>query len=272
MTLHANAEKAPMPASRFMTVADAQTLSGILADANKETLVVFDVDMVLLNTKEKTLQMPNLDLHHEIISAMKSKYSHEEFDFLVHCALIRIEFELLDPTMSEMVQRLQTLNVPTIACTALLSGFIDSEHDMMPWRTKQLAKFGIDFSVTAPDDTAFKLINFPAYRGNIPQYKKGVMITNGEHSLTHKGVVLTALLSTMPVMPQHIIMIDDKVQNLENIRGSLDDILFEGSYTAIEFTAGSYVDCPLMSAEEFASGLQKLLIGVDGVPLTDKHA
>ncbi|MES2253284.1 MAG: DUF2608 domain-containing protein [Pseudomonadota bacterium] len=262
MTIQSNAEKATMLVSKFMTVADAQTLSGILENVNKDTLVVFDVDMVLLNTKEPMFQIPNLDLHHEIISVMKSKYSHEEFDFLVHCALIRIEFELLDATMSEMVQRLQMLNVPTIACTALLSGFIDSEHDMMVWRTKQLAKFGIDFSITAPDDAAFQMIQFPTYRGNVPQYKNGVMITNGEHSLTHKGMVLTALLSTMPAMPQRIIMIDDKLQNLENIQKSLDEISFEGSYTAIEFTAATYVDCPLVSAEEFAFGMQKLLVDV----------
>ena len=262
MTSHFNTQRTFLDRSEFVTIPDAKTLVKALEKANKDTLVIFDVDMVLLNTKEAVFQVPNLDVHDDIISTMKSKYSHEEFDFLVHCALIRIEFELLDPTMAETVRRLQMLNIPTMACTALLSGLIDSEHDMMVWRTKQLAKFGIDFSITAPDDAAFQAIEFPTYRGNIPQYKNGVMITNGEHSLTHKGMVLTALLSTMPVMPQHIIMIDDKMQNLENIKRSLDEISFEGNYTAIEFTAAKYVDCPLVSAEEFTHGLEKLLIDV----------
>jgi hypothetical protein len=259
MALKLNKQKVSSEKTEYMTIADVETLTKILARANKDTLVVFDVDMVLLNTKELVFQVPNLDLHNEIILSMQSQYSHEEFDYIVHCALVRIEFELLHPIMSEMVKHLQTLNIPTMACTALLSGLIDSKHDMMEWRTKQLAKFGIDFSITAPDDALFQAIQFPMYRGNVPQYKNGVMITNGEHSLTHKGMVLTSLLLTMPAMPQRIIMIDDKMQNLENIQMSLNDIGYEGSYVAIEFTAAKHVDCPMVTAEEFTHGLQKLL-------------
>lgn len=260
MSLQLNKRKISSEKNEFITIADTESLEKILTRANKDTLVVFDVDMVLLNTKEIVFQIPNLDLHDSIISLMKSQYSHEEFDYLVHCALVRIEFELLHPLMSEIVKRLQTLNIPTMACTALLSGIIDSKYDMMEWRTNQLALFGIDFSLTAPDDAAFQSIQFPTYRGNVPQYKKGVMITNSEHSLTHKGMVLTSLLSTMPVMPKQIIMIDDKMQNLENIQMSLDEISYEGSYLAVEFTAAKYVDCPIISVEEFTLGLQKLLI------------
>ncbi|MES2607666.1 MAG: DUF2608 domain-containing protein [Pseudomonadota bacterium] len=259
MSLQCNKKTISSEKSEFVTISNAPALAKILEKANKETLVVFDVDMVLLNTKELVFQIPNLDLHDKIISSMKSKYSHEEFDYLVHCALVRIEFELLHPIMSEIVKRLQMLNISTMACTALLSGLIDSKHDMMEWRTKQLAMFGIDFSSTAPDDAAFQTIQFPTYRENVPQYKNGVMITNGEHSLTHKGMVLTSLLSTMPVMPKQIIMIDDKMQNLENIEMSLNEIAYDGNYLAVEFTAAKYVDCPLVSAEEFMHGLQKLL-------------
>lgn len=262
MNLQLNKQKVSSEKTEFMTIADVETLTQILLRANKETLVVFDVDMVLLNTKELVFQIPNLNLHDEIISSIKSRYSHEEFEHLVHRALVRIEFELLHPSMSEIVKHLQDCNILTIACTALLSGIIDSEHDMMEWRTKQLSTFGIDFSKTAPDDAAFQAIKFPTYRGNVPQYKNGVMITNGEHSLTHKGMVLTSLLSTMPAMPQQIIMIDDKMQNLENIQASLEEIGYEGSYLAVEFMAASYVDCPLISAEEFTQGLQKLLADV----------
>lgn len=262
MTFQLNKQKVSSEKTEFMTIADADALAKILTRANKDTLVVFDVDMVLLNTKEVVFQIPNLDLHNEIISSIESQYGHEEFDYLVHCALVRIEFELLHPAMSEMVERLQTLNIPTMACTALLSGLIDSKHDMMEWRTKQLAMFDIDFSITAPDDSDFQAIKFPTYRGNIPQYKNGVMITNGEHSLTHKGMVLISLLSTIPTMPQQIIMIDDKMRNLENIQMSLDEIGYEGNYLAVEFTAAKYVDCPIVTPEEFMHGLQKLLVNV----------
>ena len=259
MNFHFKKQKIYSGKTDFLNIPDAETLFKTLEKANQDTLVIFDVDMVLLNTKEVVFQIPNLIQHDEIISSMKAQYSHEEFDYIVHCALVRIEFELLHPAMSEIVKQLQMLNIPTMACTALLSGLIDSKHDMMEWRTKQLAGFGIDFSATAPDDAAFQAIQFPTYRGNIPQYKSGVMITNGEHSLTHKGMVLAELLSTMPVMPQQIIMVDDKMQNLKNIKMSLSEMAYDGDYLAVEFSAAKHVDCPLVSAEDFRQGLQKLL-------------
>jgi hypothetical protein len=72
-------------------------------------------------------------------------------------------------------------------------------------------------------------------------------------------MVLAELLLTLPVMPRQIIMIDDKMQNLKNIQMSLDEMLYEGRYLSVEFTAASHVDCTLVSAEEFTHGLQKLL-------------
>lgn len=261
MTVQLSKQKMPAGNVNFLTITDATGLSEILIRTNEDTLVVFDVDMVLLNTKEVAFQIPNLDLHNDIFLTLKSRYSKEEFDYLVHCSLVRIEFELLHPLMSVVVNNLQDRNIPTIACTALLSGLIESKYDMMEWRTKQLATFGIDFSKTAPDDLGFQTLQFPAYRGNVPQYNKGVMITNSEHSPTDKGTVLSAFLSLMPEMPQKIIMIDDKLKNLEDVRRSLAEIGYGGDYSAIEFSAAKYVNCPLLSVDEFKCELQRLLIG-----------
>ena len=244
----------------FLTIIDAARLSEILVKTNEDTLVVFDVDMVLLNTKEIAFQIPNLDLHNDIVLEIKSRYTQEEFDYLVHCALVQIEFELLHPLMSVMVNGLQDRNVPTMACTALLSGLIELKYDMMEWRTNQLAEFGIDFSKTAPDESGFKMLSFPTYRGNVPEYNKGVMITNSEHSLTDKGMVLASLLSIMPEMPKKIVMIDDKLKNLEDVGNSLAQLGYGGDYLAIEFLAAKYVHCPLLSANEFKSEFQRLLV------------
>lgn len=243
----------------FVEASDVTALAGILEQATVDTLVVFDVDMVLLHTEDHTFQMPNLLRHHAILKTVRAELTPEESDLLLHYPLINKKAEIINPAMPSLIQRLQCLHIPTMACTAILSGAIESEPDMMQWRINQLIELGIDFSVTAPDSTLFSTIQFPTYRNNIPQYKDGVMITNGEHGPTHKGTVLTALLKTLSVQPSQIIMIDDRHQNLVNIQSSLEEISFDGDYIAIEFTEAMCVECLEISAELFTEKLQHIL-------------
>ena len=243
----------------FVEASDVTVLAGILAQATLDTLVVFDVDMVLLHTEDPMFQMPNLIRHYRILKTVRADLTPEESDLLLHYPLLNKKVEIINPAMPLLIQQLQNLNIPTIACTAILSGSIDSESDMMQWRINQLIELGIDFSVTAPHSALFHTIQFPKYRNNIPQYKNGVMITNGEHGPVHKGAVLTAFLETLSVQPRQIIMIDDRHQNLINIQSSLEEISFDGDYIAVEFTEAMGIECPEVPAELFTQKLQQIL-------------
>ena len=259
MTLHTDIKSVSLTKSEFITVSNVPLLAEILERADYNTLVVFDVDMVLLHSKEPAFQMPNLLHHYSLIAEVMADLNLEEKDLLLHYPLIEGEAETLDSEIPMMILQLQARHIQTIACTAILSGSIAPEPDMMAWRIKQLAHLGMDFSRTAPNSIAFQSIQFPTYRGNAPQYQDGVLITNGEHGPVHKGDALVALLKTMPMQPNQIIMIDDRLKNLENVNNSLAEIAFEGSYTAIEFTAAHYHNCPLVSDVTFAQSLQRFL-------------
>ncbi len=262
MTLHTqpNAHKK----TEFVVTPDTGALARMLAKATSDSLIIFDVDMVLLHTADPVFQMPNLMHHHDILTAARADLNPEESDLLLHFPLIDGKAEVIDPALPLLIQHLQNLNIPTIACTAILSGAIAPEPDMMKWRVKQLTELGMDFSITAPDDTLFHTIHFPKYRGNTPQYKKGVMITNGENGPSNKGTVLAAFLATLTKHPRQIIMIDDRRQNLMHIHDSLEKSDFNGHYIAVEFTAAMYHNCPLVSADVFNEKLQAVLKRLKG--------
>ncbi len=259
MTLPTQTQTDALKKTEFVVTSDASALVRMLEKTTPDSLVIFDVDMVLLHTKDPVFQMPNLIHHFDLIKAVRENLTPEESDLLLHFPLIDGEAEVIDSALPRLIRQLQSRNIPTIACTAILSGAIAPEPDMMKWRINQLVELDMDFSITAPDETLFHAIHFPKYRGNIPQYKKGVMITNGEHGPANKGTVLAAFLATLPIQPCQIIMIDDRRQNLMHIHDSLEKIEFNGDYIAVEFTAAMHHACPLVSADVFSEKLQIIL-------------
>jgi hypothetical protein len=117
-------------------------------------------------------------------------------------------------------------------------------------RYTQLNQYGINFENTFTEKD-FLLTNCPAYRSNYPSFYRGILFSNGERGMTTKGTVLCAFLKIIDWTPKCVVLIDDRVKNLDDAKKSLRVQYPQTQFVGIEYQ-GACRYCPqTMSAEAF---------------------
>ncbi|MEC7839909.1 MAG: DUF2608 domain-containing protein [Chlamydiota bacterium] len=196
--------------------------------ADRDTLVIFDIDMTLTIPTNPALQMPNVKMYKSRFKKYKALWSKDQKTIITNFIGLNNSPKLLDPHTKLLIKSLQRRNIPTIALTATLAGPILDIQDVISYRDDLLKKLDIDFSVTSPSQDYFIFDDLLPYLGGYPQTKKGIILANGEKNM--KGVVLTRFLEAIDWTPQKVIFIDDdlsQVESMENSMGKLG-VQFEG--------------------------------------------
>ncbi len=223
---------------QLKTMKDVET---IVADADQDTLVVFDIDDTLTFPGDPAFDLPNLKKYRHIMAPIKENWTpHHK---LVAINLMAIdEALLLDSDAPALIQALQERGVPTIALTAIIAGKIEDREDMNSLRKKQLAQHQIDFSKTAPHTDRMIFDQLKSFLNHHPVSEHGIIVANGiENS---KGEVLLEYLKLCNHNPKKIIFIDDTLKHVESMVEPLKQQGIE--YTGIHFT----YDLPQRPVEE----------------------
>ena len=242
-----------------LRVDSMKELEIVLERADKDTLVVFDVDMVMTQPKEPAFQMPNLIKYKDILKEKIDTLTPEKADMLFCSMLLEKGTSLLDEKIPDLLKKLQKKGVSTIALTAVLTGKVGPVKDMVEWRHNQFNQLGINFLKNAPSANRFFSVDFPFYNQTQPVYAQGVLFSNGERGPVHKGLILESFLGHIDTMPTCIIVIDDNKKNLTKIEESLRSLQYQGHFIPIEFTLALKKESQFVSAEVFESKIDFIL-------------
>jgi hypothetical protein len=185
-------------------------------EIDSQTLVVFDVDEVLITPEDLVLR----------VRGFRSKYHDEITPELLSIALSETKYELVDPNAAKFIQDLQQRGIKTIALTRARTGKFGVIDCCAEWRIKQLSNLNIDFSKSFSEvpPMVFSEGEHPAL------YKQGILFV-GDAEVS-KGELLGAFFDRIGFHPKKVIFFDDQMKNLKSVEKELNDrdIAYQGFY------------------------------------------
>lgn len=200
-----------------------------LATADTSTLVIFDIDEVLLESTDAILK-PQFKPHFlRLQQELAEKYSPEEVAYFKSIIYDEHNFKLVNDDIINTLNDLKHNGVMTIAITYIATGPRGKIPQFEDWGLARLQKVGIDFRrYNNLKNTSYTEI--PAAHG-VPLTKNGVTFT----ALASKGSLLEAILKHNALLPAKVIFIDDKLSNLESVQSSCEQLNI--SFLGIHYTA-----------------------------------
>lgn len=245
---------------------DLHPFEKALESANEHALILFDVDDTLISAKDSLLRPSARGVWDRLAKSsldnpeipLTRKYDRDYYFSLV---LSRLEYELVDPHVVDIIKNLQRRQIKAIAFTKMMTGSFGAIPSMEDWRLSQLLKEQIDFSKAFPDNP---LLFLKAQVGNVNSvFKNGVLCANRQN----KGPVLISFLNRLEWKPQKVVFIDNRRDYLESVEKSLEG-------TGIEFLGFYYTAAeknPRAVNEKLAK-FQMMHLAKFGVWLTDAEA
>lgn len=214
----------------IVTISNFTPLKKILKSISNETLVIFDVDYVLIMpTDEHTLSRH--PYRKELWKNIESRISKEEWKKLYGLTASKAQWRLVDPDILNIFAELNAKQIPTMALSSIYTGKFGNIESIDDWRIKQLYELGFDFRVLTPIKIDLYAHELEENYG-VPTLKSGVMLT----AQVDKAKMLEYVLRHSNYHPKEIIFVDDQLCNLESLErlSAKMNIKFYGfHYTAV---------------------------------------
>ncbi|CUI17407.1 putative secreted protein [Candidatus Protochlamydia naegleriophila] len=242
--------------SSFTRVDEMEDIFHYFDDADAQTLVLFDIDMVLIQPGDPAFQMANMKRFSTIAKrVMKDIPAGKRMQFL-SLMMISSTPVLLDEHTPVYLEQLIRRGITVMGLTANLTGEFGPIKNMEEWRIGVLNRFGIDFSKSAPYKSKISFNHLASYRGYYSTYLDGVLFVNG--AVVSKGDALLAFLEMARFHPKKIIFIDDREENLKSVEEAIHGHDLSIDFIGLHFTgAQNYPSIPV-SASDFESRWEEL--------------
>lgn len=225
--------------------------------ADETTLVIFDVDNVLIVPQDPYLQ-PKARVQFSNIYKELTKVLDEEHMFLFHhIVAIKNKSQLVEPDILNIIQELQQYNVKIIALTGAKTGAVANIiPDVPSWRYNSLKNFGIDFSNTFPKKAQFKELKGDDV-GNYPSFEYGIVYSYG--SMNSKGDVLKCAIKELNWLPKRIIFVDDRLEHINSVYSFLKQENPNIEFIGLHYQGADKIATPELSEAQFIQTISKLI-------------
>ncbi len=227
-------------ASEILKTSDWNFIEKLLEDADKETLVLFDVDQTLITPNDPILKPKWEKYLDQLLGGKKVAVNeHGEKRYIFREILMKAPHSVINNKSIDFIEKKQREEIPVIAFTAAPGGKIGKVESFIDWRVDELQKFGFQFGIgnKLSDIGTLKLAKDPSLEFP-PIYKSGVLIT----SLHDKGPVLMSFFKEINWIPKKVIFIDDKMHNLKSVAQSLEG---RTKVLGIHYTGANDLPCDL---------------------------
>jgi len=214
-----------------------------------QTLVIFDVDMVLVQPSDPAFQMSNMKRFGSICKRIMHELPEDKHMLFFSLMTTSSELVLLDPSIPQFLEKLKQKGVPVMALTANLTGEFAKIQSMEKWRIDTLRQLGIDFTSTAPYQEALVFQDLALYRGNYSTYLNGILFVNG--IVVSKGEALLAFLAKTNLSFNKVIFVDDREENVQSVAEALQNFVSPIEYQGIHFTGAQQMPTQMISADAF---------------------
>lgn len=244
--------------AQIIQVNDMKEVSDYFNTANSKTLAIFDVDMVLVQPSDPAFQMANMKRFGSISKRIMKDVPVEKQMMFLSLMTISSEQVLIDECTPQFLNSLIQRGIPTIALTANLTGSFGPIKNMEKWRIENLKRLGIDFTKSAPYQQSLIFNDLASYRDNYSTYRDGVLFVNG--TTVSKGDAFLSFLKKTGFLPDKIIFIDDREDNLKSLEAAIQKLDHPIEYQGLHFLGAQKYPSKTISEEEFESRWQELAL------------
>ena len=217
-------------------------LSYLFYNLHQDSLVIFDVDGVLILPSNSAFIPQNYRLYKSKIESLYSHFNVNEKDFLIGLMASNSKPTIIDPVVFSIINLLQSNKVKIIALSAIPSGKIANIENMTKWRFRELESIGINFSNSFDSKKLYTLENLNSHLGGKPSFYKGVLTSNGAFGPTSKGLVLVTFLKKLQFNPKSVVFIDDHLNHLQSVEKHLNDYDPTINFVGIHYLGSLYIE------------------------------
>lgn len=242
--------------AKITQVNDMKEIFDHFNHTDTKTLVIFDVDMVLLQPSNPAFQMTNMKRFNSVAKRIMKEIPVEKQMMFLSLIAMRSPAVLIDNRTPQLLNQILQRGIPTIALTAHLTGPLGTVSKIEQYRIDELRQLGIDFYKTAPCQQTIVFDDLVAYRGNYPIYCHGVLFTNG--NAVSKGKAFSSFLKRTNFSPNKVIFIDDREDNLKSLEMAIQRLDRSIEYQGLHFIGAMQYPSKIISENEFESQWQKL--------------
>ncbi len=194
-------------------------------------MIVFDVDEVLITTKDAFLRPEAEDIFlGRVKSAMnqaKTEEEKQEVERKLSVSISTCERFVIEPQTLELLNKLHSLNKKVIALTSHPTGPFGAIPSLERWKVDILNSYGFFFNKSFPNFENQSFTDLVKENTPPPLYLDGAIFSRG----FTKGEVLLSFLGRLKdFKPSKVILIDDLVKNHKTVQKSLQErgISYEG--------------------------------------------
>ncbi|MCR5224484.1 MAG: DUF2608 domain-containing protein [Alphaproteobacteria bacterium] len=220
---------------------------------DKNCWIIFDVDY--------TLTMPtmmyegrNYPITQRSLISILSEIKDREILDRVCSSSVFLPQTLIEKQLPDALKNLNQRGARVFALTAALGAKKLRKH-----RFQTLNSLGVNFS-DAFDFSEMDLDDIDPYIGYKLGYYNGVLYANGECDLTNnKGKVLKSFIKKIGQRPTHVVIVDDKKKNLENLQAAVTELGI--NYLGLLYTdSKEYEDLPSDILKQRIEEMQRNLL------------
>lgn len=194
------------------TMHQIEQLETILEKATSNTMVIFDVDEVLVYPTNLVQLQAASPFWEATMFDIEKRLGKIQRDLLHSIMLLQSDWKLTDAALPSIIKNLQKRKIQVLALTSFRRGEMGNIQSIEDWRSLQLKKYGMDFSITTGLPKSYFEINRLKRSDGTkkPVYKDGIIYTD----LHSKSDVLDSFLEQAKFKPNEIIFIDDRLSNV----------------------------------------------------------
>lgn len=194
-------------------ISDFLKISEIIGNLDQDSLVLFDVDDVLIMDQDQyRLTHP---YRRQWRAENKNRLTREERQLFFSIILKNRTIRLVDPYIADILNELWKRQIPTVALTKLYTGRFGVIENFTNWRLKELKGINIDFIKSTPIKEEILIDELHVENGinGRPMMTEGVILTAN----VDKGLALENILHKKNYYPKTIIFVDDVLENIESV-------------------------------------------------------
>ncbi len=212
-------------------------IEDVLKGADTETLVIFDVDdVIIMPTEEFLFKIP---LRKELRKKIAKKYSKNEQKYIFSNFFEKRNVELVDPQILEVLIDLKLRNIPTVALTGWWTGEFGRIVRMEELRFRGLNQIGLTFIDISPFKEEMCFPKFETENG-VPMIKQGIILT----ALSDKGTILKEAIYQNNLSFKEVIFIDDDLEYLISVSKVCDELGID--FRGIHYTKANTRSVPTL--------------------------
>lgn len=243
--------------AEVLKVVDMKEVFSHFEQTDRNAIVVFDVDMVLLQPTDPAFQMANMKRYSAIYKKIMKEVPDDRKMLFLSWITIRSAPMLVDSDTPKYFQQLIEKGVPAIALTANLTGSLGPVCYMEKKRIDDLRRLGIDFSKSTPYSVPLNFAELPTYRGFSSSFLEGVLFANG--TTVKKGELLLSFFQKSSIAPKKVIFVDDREENLLDVEKALLQKDSSIEFLGLHYLGAEKFPSQVVSEEEFSNAWTRIL-------------